>query len=97
MVNIGSILDTILTIVLNLADHVIVVAVKYTNKRVILHPIALIVIFILIQTTLIIYLLSSLVFMSLIHQHQQRILLIVYRLSGLEIQVPRITWHLILI
>jgi len=36
-------------------------------------------------------------FMSLIRQHQQRLLLIVSHLFGLEIQVPQITWLLILI
>ena len=95
MVNLGSILETMLGIVLNLADHVIMVAAKYANRRVILHPIAIIVIFVLIQT-MTIYLLLLLVFMSLTLHHQQSLLLIVYRLSGLEIQEPRIIWHLML-
>jgi len=88
MLNTDSIMDTI---VLGLAGHVIVAAVKYVNMKVILLLIAIIVIFALIQIIVTIYLLNLLAFMSLIRQFLQRLLLIVSHLFSLEIQVQQTT------
>jgi hypothetical protein len=65
MVEIVSRMETIMGIDPNLADHAIVVAAKYANRRDTQPPIAIIVTHGLIPPILIIYLLSLLVFMFL--------------------------------
>lgn len=71
------------TIIISLANHAIVDAIKYVNKKVILLTITIIIIFALIQIIVTIYLFNLLEFMSLIHQLPQKLLLFVSLLFGL--------------
>jgi hypothetical protein len=80
------------TIIISLANHVNVGAIKYINKKVILLPITIIIIFALIQIIVTIYLLNLLEFMTLIHQLPQILLLFVSLLFGLVTQMQQITW-----